>query len=67
MFGRVLIASLITTKTKIVAITLYKIPAYDDDDDNNNNNNNNTNTKIVDCEPIKATKIVLESKNNEKI
>ena len=63
MFGRVLIASLITTKTKIVAITLYKIPAYD----NNNNNNNNTNTKIVDCEPIKATKIVLESKNNEKI
>ena len=31
------------------------------------NNNNNTNTKIVDCEPIKATKIVLESKNNEKI
>ena len=65
MFGRVLIASLITTKTKIVAITLYKIPAYDNN--NNNNNNNNTNTKIVDCEPIKATKIVLESKNNEKI
>ena len=68
MFGRVLIASLITTKTKIVAITLYKIPAYDDDDDDdNNNNNNNINTKTVDCEPIKATKIVLESKNNEKI
>lgn len=54
MFGRVLIASLITTKTKIVAITLNKTPAYD--------NNNNTNTKTVDCEPIKTIKTL--SKNS---